>query len=467
MLFTKNDFGDDFKWGVSTAAYQVEGGHDADGKGPSIWDTFCQKRNKIFNNDNGNIACDLYNRYAEDIALLYKLNIPNYRFSISWSRIIPQGTGAINYKGIDFYNHLIDFCLELGIEPWITIYHWDLPEALQRKGGWANREVLHWFSYFVDCCIKNYGDRVKHWMVLNEPMVFTGAGYFLGVHAPGKKGLSSFLAAAHHAAMCQAEGGRIIKSLRGDCKVGTTFSYSHIEPYRHYEEKDIKAARKVDALINRTFIEPLLGMGYPTSDLKILERIERFMHAHDEQKLAFDMDFIGLQNYTREFVSYAPWMPFVKAKIIKASKRNVEHTLMDWEVYPPSIYQALKRLDEYKQVKEIIITENGAAFDDQFEADRIDDQKRIKFLQDHMAQVLLAKREGVNVKGYFVWTLLDNFEWAEGYYPKFGLVHVDLRTLKRTIKDSGKWYSSFLSEIPAVLPGVRDEEMNIQINSAL
>ncbi len=444
MLFTKNDFGDDFKWGVSTAAYQIEGAHRADGKGPSIWDTFTQRKNKIYNNDHGNVACDFYKHYAEDIALMYKLNIPNHRFSISWSRILPQGVGAVNHKGIDFYNRVIDFSLELGIEPWITIYHWDLPEALQQKGGWANRDIIHWFSYFVDCCIKNFGDRVKYWMVLNEPMVFTGAGYFLGVHAPGKKGLSSFLAAAHHAAMCQAEGGRLIKSLRSECKVGTTFSYSHIEPYRYNNEKDIHAAVKVDALLNRMFLEPLLGLGYPTEDLKILERIERFMLPFDERKLAFDMDFIGLQNYTREFVTYAPLMPFVKARIIKASKRNAAHTLMDWEVYPPSIYNALKRLQGYGTINEIIVTENGAAFNDCYDGDEVDDPKRVKFLQDYIAQVLLAKREGVNVNGYFIWTLLDNFEWAEGYYPKFGIVHVDFKTQRRIVKNSGNWYSRFL-----------------------
>jgi len=289
-------------------------------------------------------------------------------------------------------------------------------------------------------------------------MVFTGAGYFLGVHAPGKKGLSSFLAAAHHAAICQAEGGRIIKSLRGECKVGTTFSYSHIEPYRYNNEKDVKAAAKVDALINRMFIEPLLGLGYPTADLKILDRIERFMHPNDEKKLAFEMDFIGLQNYTREFVSYAPLMPFVKAKIIKASKRNVEHTLMDWEVYPPSIYNALKRLHNYKEIKEIIITENGAAFNDSFEEYRVEDFKRVRFLQDYIAQVLLAKREGVKVNGYFVWTLMDNFEWAEGYYPKFGLVSVDFKTQKRTVKNSGSWYSCFLKNALAASKECRNEE---------
>jgi len=444
MHFTKTDFGADFKWGVSTAAYQVEGGHNADGKGHSIWDSFTQKRKKIFNNDNGNIACNFYEHYADDIALMYKMNIPNYRFSISWSRILPLGTGVINRKGIDFYNRVIDFCLELGIEPWITLYHWDLPQALQQKGGWTNREVIHWFGYFVDCCVKNFGDRVKHWMILNEPMVFTGAGYFLGVHAPGKKGLSNFLAATHHAAMCQAEGGRIVKALHNDCKVGTTFSYSHIEPYRSYEEKDVFAAVKADALLNRMFLEPLLGLGYPTNDIKIMQRIERFMKPQDEKMLAFDMDFIGLQNYTREMVAHAPLMPFVKVKIIKASKRNVHHTLMDWEVHPPSIYKALKRYNNYPQIKEIIVTENGAAFTDTHANGVVDDINRTFFLQQYIGQVLRAKREGIKVNGYFVWTLMDNFEWAEGFYPRFGLVYVDFETQQRVVKNSGKWYSEFL-----------------------
>ena len=443
MNCTKDDFGHDFKWGISTAAYQVEGGHNVDGKGPSIWDTFSKKRKKIANGHHGNIACDFYNRYTDDITLLYKLNIPNYRFSISWSRILPHGIGAINYKGIDFYNRVIDYCLELGIEPWITLYHWDLPQSLQEKGGWVNREVIHWFGYYVDCCIKHFGDRVKHWMILNEPMVFTGAGYFLGVHAPGKKGLSNFLAAAHHAAICQAEGGRIIRTAHSDCKVGTTFSYSHIEPFKD-TEKDKAAATKIDALLNRFFLEPLLGMGYPVKELKTLQRIERYIQSGDEGKLAFDMDFIGLQNYTRELVSHASLMPFVKAKIVKASKRNVDHTLMNWEIYPLSIYHALKRVNSYTGIKEIIVTENGAAFKDELVNEFVHDESRMNYLKDHLAMVLQAKKEGVKVNGYFVWTLLDNFEWAEGFHPRFGLVYVDFETQQRFVKSSGNWYSGFL-----------------------
>lgn len=445
MHFSKEDFGKDFKWGVSTAAYQIEGAHDQDGKGMSIWDSFSQRKRKITNGHNGTITCDFYNQYLNDLELIKQLNIPNYRFSISWTRIMPNGIGEINFKGIAYYNRVIDACLELGIEPWVTIYHWDLPDNLQKQGGWTNREVLNWFSDFVHCCVKYFGDRVKHWMVLNEPMVFTGAGYFLGVHAPGKIGLSSFLAAAHHAALCQAEGGRILRSQNSNFKIGTTFSYSHIDPLREDHEKDAKAAIKIDALLNRLFLEPLIGLGYPVNDLKILQKMERFMKSGDEQKLPFEMDFIGLQNYTREKVSYAPLMPFVQAKIVKANKRNVVHTLMNWEVYPPSIYKALKRLDSYGKIQEILVTENGAAFTDEVVNNQVDDKDRLEYLQTHIAQVLQAQREGVKVNGYFVWTLMDNFEWAEGFHPRFGLIHVDFDTQKRIIKNSGKWYGQLLA----------------------
>lgn len=443
MSLNKDDFGKDFTWGVSTAAYQIEGGHDVHSKGKSIWDVFVKQRNKIFQNQNADVACDFYNRFSRDICLMSRLNIPNHRFSISWSRIFPDGTGNLNRDGIDFYNRLIDFSLELGITPWITLYHWDLPYELEKKGGWVNRDILHWFENYVITCIKHFGDRVNNWIVLNEPMVFTGAGYFLGVHAPGKKGLNNFLAAAHHAALAQSCGGRIVKSMLPQSNVGTTFSCSHIEPFRN-NEKDIIAAKKVDALLNRLFIEPLLGLGYPIQDVPVLKRIEKFVKQGDEKDLAFKMDFIGLQNYTREIVSHAGFVPYLRAKIIKANRRNVEATLMNWEVYPESIYHILKKYSRYKNIPELVITENGAAFHDKVENGEVADFRRINYLENNLAQLLRAKKEGINVTGYFVWTFLDNFEWAEGYYPRFGLVYVDFATQKRIVKSSGKWYADFL-----------------------
>ncbi len=442
----REDFGPDFKWGVSTAAYQIEGVHNGGGKGPSIWDVFANTKGKIFKNQNANSSCNFYQHYTTDIALIYELNIPHFRFSLSWSRIMPKGEKIINEQGIDFYNRIIDFCLELGISPWITLYHWDLPFLLQQKGGWTNREIINWFGDYVSVCIKAFGDRVKNWMVLNEPMVFTGAGYFLGIHAPGKKGLTQFLPAVHHAALCQSEGGRIIRSLGSDFYIGTTFSCSHIEPYRA-TEKDEKASIKVDALLNRLFIEPLLGLGYPVNDLRILQRMENLMKEDDDKKLSFDMDFIGIQNYTREVVSHSYFMPFLQAKIIKADKRKVERTLMNWEVYPESIYYVLKKYNEYANMPQIVVTENGAAFDDEVIDGKVNDGKRLKYLQDHIYEVLRAKREGVNVNGYFVWTLMDNFEWAEGFHPRFGLIYVNFTTHKRIIKSSGYWYQQFLKDI--------------------
>lgn len=443
MLLNKDDFGEGFSWGVSTAAYQIEGGHSLDGKGLSIWDVFVKKKNKIFQNQHGDTACDFYNRYVDDLRLMRSLNIRNYRFSISWSRILPDGVGEVNQKGIDFYNRLIDLSLELGITPWVTLYHWDLPHALELKGGWVNRDIKDWFGRYVSICVKHFGDRVKNWMILNEPVVFTGAGYFFGVHAPGRKGLDSFLAATHHAALAQAYGGKIVRAMQCDSHVGTTFSCSHIEPFRT-REKDIMAARKADALLNRLFIEPLLGKGYPTDDLKILNRIERYMQQGDERDLKFNMDFIGIQNYTREVIRYAPFVPMLQAKIVSAKKRKVEMTAMNWEVYPESIYHILKKFNAYENMPPLIITENGAAFPDHVQDGRVVDAKRVAYLQRTIEQVRRAKEEGVEVKGYFLWTFLDNFEWAEGYHPRFGLVYVDFQSQKRIVKSSGHWYADFL-----------------------
>lgn len=437
-------FGENFTWGVSTAAYQIEGGHNSDGKGQSIWDKFTENPKKIHNGENANTTCDFYNKYKEDILLMKSMNINNYRFSISWARVLPNGIGTVNEKGLQFYNDVINFCLAQGITPWITLYHWDLPQALEEKGGWTNRTIIQWFSEFTTLCANSFGDRVKHWMVLNEPMVFTGAGYFLGVHAPGKKGLKNFLPAAHHAVLCQAEGGRLLRQLIPDAQIGSTFSCSQIDPYRQ-NKRDQKTAIKVDALLNRLFIEPVLGLGYPTDDAPILKKLQPYILPTDMANCKFDFDFIGIQNYTREKVKYSLLVPYIRAKIIKASTRNVKTTLMDWEVYPPSIYNMIKKYSDYPQIKKIIITENGAAFKDKVVKCGIADTDRLNFLQQYLNQVFKAKKEGLNVHGYFVWTFTDNFEWAEGYFPRFGLVHIDFNTLKRTIKESGKWFSEFLS----------------------
>ncbi|MDP9079565.1 MAG: GH1 family beta-glucosidase [Bacteroidota bacterium] len=442
--FNKQLFGDDFIWGVSVASFQIEGGCDADGKGESIWDTFAAKKGKILNGDKPNISCDFYNLYQLDIDLIKQMNIPCFRFSISWTRIFPNGTGEINQVGVDFYNRVIDYCIEQGVEPWVTVYHWDLPQVLEVKGGWTNREVVNWFKAFVTACAENFGDRVKHWMVMNEPGVFTGAGYFLGIHAPGRTGLKNFLPAIHHAVLCMAAGGRILRSLVPDAQIGTTFSCSYIEPHSD-KIKDINAAKRVDALLNRLFVEPILGLGYPIDDVPALKGVAKYQLPGDEDEMKFDFDFIGVQNYTREIVKNSFFTPYVGASLVKAEKRGVPLTSMKWEVYPASIYQMIKKFNSYPQIKNIIVTENGAAFPDEVSDGKVEDTRRIAYLQSYLQQVLRAKNEGLKISGYFIWTLTDNFEWAEGYHPRFGLIHINFDTQQRIIKGSGHWYAKFLS----------------------
>jgi beta-glucosidase len=440
----KDQFGQDFLWGVSTAAFQIEGAHDADGKGSSIWDVFTSQKGKVKNGHHAITACDFYNSYQSDINLISHLNIPNFRFSISWPRIMPTGTHPVNQAGIDYYNKIIDSLLEQGIEPWVTLYHWDLPHALEVNGGWTNRESVSWFSEYVEICAKHFGDRVKNWMVINEPSVFTGAGYFLGIHAPGKKGITNYLKAMHHVTLATAAGGKILRDKVANANIGTTFSCTHIEPFSQ-NAKDIEAAKRVDTLLNRTFIEPILGMGYPQKDLAVLKKLNNYIKEDDLNNLAFDFDFIGLQCYTREVVKASLLTPYIGAELISAEKRNVIATDMGWEVYPPALYHILKRFNSYENIRKIIITENGAAFPDTVTNGKVYDIKRTHFIQDHLEQILKAKEDGLNVDGYFVWSLTDNFEWAEGYNARFGLIHVDFDTQKRTIKHSGLWFRDFLS----------------------
>jgi len=448
VAFTRQDFGDEFKWGVATAAYQIEGAWNKDGKGPSVWDTFTHTKGKVKNGETGDVACNFYEHYEQDIALIKEMNLGVFRFSIAWSRVIPDGDGKINDVGINFYHRVIDACIEQGIEPWITLYHWDLPQALEDKGGWTNRKVVDWFSYYADLMTKEYGDKVKNWMVLNEPMAYTSLGYMVGVHAPGKRSLKKYMASIHHTVLCQAEGGRIIRRNVADAHIGTTFSCSHID-VKSAKKKHETAAKTMDAMINRLFIEPVLGLGYPMKEAKILKRLKPFIKEGDEEKMKFDFDFIGIQNYSRMVARHSLFPPLVWANQVKPEKRGIgeeEVTEMGWEVYPEGMYKVLKQFAAYEKVDKIIVTENGAAFPDKVEDGKIHDVKRRKFIQDYLKNVLKAKNDGVNVQGYFAWTLMDNFEWAEGYHTRFGLLHIDFETQKRTIKDTGLWFQSFLAK---------------------
>lgn len=444
----KADFGPNFKWGVATASYQIEGACDLDGKSPSIWDTFAHGKKNIKTGENADVGCDFYHRYESDLALLKSLNFKVFRFSMAWTRLLPEGTGKPNQAGIDFYNRVIDKCLELGLEPWPTLYHWDLPQALEDRGGWTNRDVVDWFSEYTHLAARSFGDRVQNWMVLNEPFAFTTLGYMLGWHAPGKKGLKNFLPAVHHTALVQAEGGRILRSeLPKTAQLGTTFSCSFVEP-KSTAEKHARAAKRMDALLNRLFVEPLMGMGYPTDTLPFLKRIEeKYAQPGDMERMKFDFDFIGIQNYFRVIGKKSLTTPVLWANEYSAQKREVpadQITDMGWEVTPDGIRQSLKQFAAYPGVKKIIVTENGAAFPDKVENGQVHDPLRVKFYEDYLAKVLQAKQEGVPVEGYFCWSFLDNFEWAEGFRPRFGLVYVDYETKERVVKDSGRWFKGFL-----------------------
>ena len=452
--YSRADFGPDFRWGVSAAAYQTEGAWQLDGKGPSIWDEFVLRPRRIRRGETAQVAADFYHRWPEDLDLIHQMGIPDFRFSVAWSRVLPNGVGAVNATGLDFYDRLVDGCLARGITPWLTLYHWDLPAALQRRGGWANRDVVGWFTDYAQRVAARLGDRVQHWMVLNEPMVFVGAGQLLGLHAPGRRSLGGFLAAVHHAALAQSEGGRALRAaLPATAQIGTTFSCSHLTPWRPALPRDVRATRRADALLNRLFVEPALGMGYPVTDLPLLSWLERYVKAGDEARLPFAFDFLGVQNYTREVVCYSPYIPLAWASLVGAKQRGVPYTQMGWEVYPESLYHMLHRFAAYPGAPRLVVTENGAAFPDTASADgRLPDPARRAYLRTAIGQVLRARREGVPVDGYFAWSFTDNFEWAEGYEPRFGLVGIDFDTQQRTVKDSGRWYQQFLAGAPVLAP---------------
>ena len=428
----RKDFGDNFLWGVATASFQNEGAVAEDGKSLSIWDTFSHQKGKIKTGENADISCDFYHQYEQDLELLKSLGMSTFRFSLSWTRLIPNGTGEINQKGIDFYNKLIDKCLSLDILPFITLYHWDLPQVLEDKGGWTNREIINWFSNYVEVCTNAFGGKVKNWMIMNEPFSFTGLGYFSGYHAPGRKGVNSFLAAVHHTTICQAEGGRIVRKNVKNANIGTTFSCSYIYP-QSSSKKDIKAAKRMDALYNRLFIEPSLGLGYPKDDFKALGKIEeKFAQEGDMEKLKFDFDFIGLQNYFQIEVEHTLFPPILWAKEVKR----------EW--FADGMYKIIKQFEKYEGIKKFIITENGFPLDGKSFEYQMEDTERIKQFEAFLSQILKAKQEGVKIDGYLVWTLTDNFEWAEGYNPRMGLIHIDYATQKRTIKGAGHWFKQFL-----------------------
>lgn len=442
---SRASFGSDFKWGVATAAYQIEGAVNEDGRSDCNWDVFTRKKGKISNGDHARRACDFYHRYEQDLELVKELGFKVFRFSLSWSRILPDGHGRVNQAGIDFYNRLIDRCIALDIEPWITLYHWDLPQILEKSGGWKNRRVVEWFAEYTAVCAHAFGDRVRHWIVLNEPLAVAGLGYTTGEHAPGSKGIHNFLPVVHHLALSQAEGGRVLRAILPHARIGNAISCSYVHP-NSQSAADVRAARRADAIMNRLFIEPALGLGYPKDAFPFLSNIKRFMREGDREKLRFDFDFWGLQNYFSVVVQHSYLAPVLWLKEVPATLRNAPTTALGWEISPAGMYEILKQFSGYEGVRELVISENGAAFKDKLKDGKVDDTARQAYYHDYLGAVLKARNDGVNVTGYFAWTLLDNFEWAHGYSARFGLVYVDFKTQERIVKSSGRWFADFLNQ---------------------
>lgn len=432
-------------WGVTTSAFQNEGSAYIDGKGPSIWDTFTSNKNNIKNQDDIGEAAAFYTHYPQDIKLAKQLGLDVFRFSISWSRILPNGTGQVNQPGIDFYNRIIDCCLANGLTPFVTLYHWDLPQTLEDKGGWTNREIINWFVNYVEICVRNFGDRVNHWVVMNEPMSYTGLGYFMGYHAPQRRGINTFLKAAHHTVLCMAQGGATIRRLQPHASIGVALSCSYIQPVNQ-RPKNKRAAKRIEAMLNRFYLEPLMGLGYPIDVMPALQIIKSFYKQGDQQRMIFDFDFIGIQYYFRVIAQHSLSPPVLFANEIPPTARKAKLNSMNLDVYPKGLYKLLTFYNRYPQIKQLIITESGVCYPDYLVNDHVHDVRRTKYHQKMLKQVLKAQRKGINVNGYFAWTLVDNFEWCEGFEPRFGLVHVDFKTQKRTIKHSGKWFQSFLNK---------------------
>lgn len=430
----------DFIWGTSTAAYQIEGAHQADGKGRSIWDVFSHTPGKVEGGDTGDDACDHYHRYREDVRLLQALGVSAYRFSTAWTRIFPEGGGRPNLKGRDFYERLIDALLKHGISPWLCFYHWDLPQALQDKGGWTNRDIIYWFSDYAAYVAEYFGDRVGHFIMFNEPNVASLMGHLLGIHAPGLTDFAAFTAAAHHFNLATGVGLERLRSLNSHWQLGTVLNLQPVHP-KTDKDDDHQAAQMLDAVWNRLFLDPLFQGCYPPL---VEALIAPQVRDGDLAQIQQPLDFLGVNLYSRTLVRAD--MSSLIGMALASPPKDARLTAMGWEVYPDALLEQLMDLKENYANPTIYITENGAAFHDTLDDEQqVQDVRRIHYLRDHLLALAKALEAGVNVKGYFVWSLLDNFEWAEGYAKRFGLVYVNYATQERIPKASYHWFKEVIA----------------------
>jgi beta-glucosidase len=446
IQFPKNFF-----WGTATAAYQIEGAWKEDGKGESIWDRFAHTPGKIKNGDMGDVACDSYHRWREDIALMRAMNLNSYRFSVSWPRVQPSGSGPANSKGIDHYSRLVDALLEARIRPFVTLYHWDLPQALEDAGGWPNRDTASRFADYAELVARAVGDRVSDWIMFNEPDAFCDLGYLEGTHAPGHNSLFDFLRASHTVNLAQGAGFRALKALRPSARVGSALSMSACEPATTSEE-DKLATERAHAITNLWFLEPALKGQYPGA-LAFLPETAMGIKSGDLEKMRAPLDFVGINLYYRTLASASsaierlshPQQWLFPVKMV--SGEQGPKTDIGWEIWPQALYDVVTRISRDYNRPQIEITESGCAYNDTPDASgAIHDARRIEYHRKYLQALSKAIVDGADVRGYHAWTLLDNFEWAEGFSQRFGLAYVDFKTQQRAIKDSGRWYAKVAAE---------------------
>jgi len=445
-------FPKDFIWGTATSSYQIEGASFEDGKGKSIWDTFSHTPGKVLNGDTGDTACDHYHRYKEDVMHMKQLGLKSYRFSISWPRVFPEGRGKVNQKGLDFYKALVEELLKNGIQPMATLYHWDLPQALQDRGGWDNRDTIGYFTDYADTIFRSLGDRVSLWITHNEPFCTSMLGNYTGENAPGYNDPALAVRVSHNLLLSHAETVALYRQSNMKGKIGITLILYPVHPLTQIPG-DINAARRMDGVINRWFLDPVLKGRYPEDILEIYESELNSpdIREGDMEKIASNsIDFLGVNYYTRMVVKYSENDPLLGYE--EVIPEGAVRTGIGWEIYPEGLYEMLSRIhNEYGQ-PEIFITENGAAYDDKIVSDasggdgHIHDPERIKYLERHLMEVNRAIKEGVNVKGYYLWSLLDNFEWDYGYSQRFGIIHVDYKTQERRWKSSAYWYRDVIDK---------------------
>lgn len=440
------EFPSNFVWGTATASYQIEGAVDQGGRGKSIWDTFSAEPGNVTDGHTGDPACDHYNRYEEDVALMKEIGLDAYRFSIAWPRIYPEGTGKVNEEGLDFYDKLIDELLGANIEPYVTLYHWDLPQALQEKGGWANKDSPEWFGEYSETVHDRLGDRVKNWITHNEPWVVAFLGYAYGEHAPGIKDFSTALKVSHNLLVSH---GIATKKLRNnsdeDNNVGITLNL--YPTYASNETEEDQLAKKIcDGYHNRWFLDPVFRGYYPDDMLEFYERNFELpsINSSELELISQPLDYLGINYYTRSLVK---WDENEELNFRKIQPDDAEVTDMGWEIYPQGLPDLLSRVDKDYDPGQMYITENGAAFKDQLTQDNsVHDEKRIEYLSDHFEALSTVLEEDIPLKGYFLWTLMDNFEWSHGYTKRFGIVYTDFKNkLNRIPKDSAGYYKKFIT----------------------